>query len=125
MRNNTICRQKKRKRMMRSASRIAIVGVALWAAASAVMADTCRHLEFAELQSMSPQELTSYYARLGDIKYAWWTNSDVNVDVGEAQAHECDLEADRVMRLAKREGMSAFGLMSAGPHTGILGTGVR
>ncbi|WP_157727082.1 hypothetical protein [Burkholderia pseudomallei] len=110
---------------MHSAVRVAIVGFATWAAASAAMADTCRHLEFAELQSLSPQELTSYYVRLGDIKNAWWTNSDVNVDVGQAQAHECDLEADRVMRLAKHEGISAFRLMTAGAHTGILGTGVQ
>lgn len=110
---------------MQRSVRIAIVGVALWAAASAAMADTCRHLEFAELQSMSPEELTSYYVRLGDIKYAWWTDSEVNVDVGQAQAHECDVEADRVMRLAKQKGISAFGLMTAGPHTGIVGTGAR
>jgi len=102
----------------------AIVSFAFFATITNARADACRPMEFAELESMSPQELKEYYVRLGDIKESWWhAMNEVGSDAALAQSHECDLEADRVQRLAQRLGMAVFDLMTAGAHTGLLGTG--
>lgn len=97
------------------------VSLAFFALTSLAHADTCVHTEYAELQSMSSDEIKTYYSHLGDVKWSWLNNAAIPSRISNPRQDECDVEADRVKRIAKQKGMQDRELFMAGKHTFFLG----